>query len=152
MRIAATQYTCSTRSVDIYISGCKAPHCKGCHNPELFDFDVGEIFDDAKCRAILSKIIEFDLLVKNVFVYGGEPLDQDHHSLKTLLEAANLTGKPVWLFTKYSLDTVPDAIKSECAYIKCGRYDETKQSSEYSMYDIKLASTNQRIYKKGKDY
>ena len=47
MKIAGTQFTLKTKSFEIYVSGCAGnPHCKGCHNPETWDFNVGEEFDD----------------------------------------------------------------------------------------------------------
>lgn len=152
MKIVNTQYTSSTKSLDIYVSGCKPPHCNGCHNSEIFSFDIGKLCDLSCCNSIVYKIQEFNKLVKNIMIYGGEPLDQDINSLLLMIDALKHAEKPIWLFTKYELNDVPTCIKERCAYIKCGRYDETKLSDTYEMYGIKLASTNQIIYKKGKDY
>ena len=41
MRIFKYDFNLHTSSIDFYISGCKPPHCKNCHNPELFDFNNG---------------------------------------------------------------------------------------------------------------
>ena len=39
MRILYVDYTLKHKSLDIYTSGCKCnPHCKGCQNPETWDF------------------------------------------------------------------------------------------------------------------
>jgi hypothetical protein len=35
MNIASIDYSPSTESLDIYVSGCNKPHCNGCHNPDL---------------------------------------------------------------------------------------------------------------------
>ena len=46
MNIVSTQYTLSTKSLEIYLAGCSGqPKCKGCHNPMLWDFNMGEKWD-----------------------------------------------------------------------------------------------------------
>ena len=42
MNIASIDFSLKTKSLDIYVAGCNGPYCKGCHNHELFNFDVGE--------------------------------------------------------------------------------------------------------------
>ena len=46
MNIVTTQYTLKTKSLEIYVAGCRGDshgtHCEGCHNPELWDFNIGE--------------------------------------------------------------------------------------------------------------
>ena len=67
MRILSTQYTLANKSLEIYISGCMAsPHCEGCHNPESWDFDLGEVYDINYFYKIKRKIEEFPSLVKKV--------------------------------------------------------------------------------------
>lgn len=151
--ISATQFTASTKSLDIFVSGCKPPHCPGCHNFELFEFGQGRILDDKYKEEIIDKINEFGLLIKNIFFYGGEPLDQP---LDLLIDLINSIKKKcnniIYLFTKYDLKEVPDIIKEKCDYIKCGRYLKELEDEEYEMYGISLATTNQIIYKKGVDF
>ena len=153
MNILATQYTLATKAFEIYISGCSGnPHCKGCHNPASWDFDLGEPFNDEYFSNIKRKVEEFDTLVKNIMIFGGEPLDNDHEELTSLLYKLKEFNKPIWLFTRYSIIEVPYEIKQLCDYIKCGRYDASKLVDDNIQYGIKLASSNQEIYKKGLDY
>lgn len=147
MNIAGTQYTYSTKSLDIYLAGCKPPHCRGCQNPELFSFETGELFDDRVRLRIINKISEFNQIIDNIFIYGGEPLDQDLKELKFLLKMLKKTKKNIWLFTKYPIEEVPIKIKKYCSYIKCGKYDDQKLIDNYYQYGVKLASSNQIIYK-----
>ncbi len=153
VHVAATQYTSSLRSFDLYVSGCLGPHCKGCHNPELFEFGNGKIVDSKYINKIIKKIIDFDKLISNVFLYGGEPLDQNIRIINYFLEQIkNKTNKTIWLFTKYELNKVPQDIKNIVDYIKCGRYLKEYLKDDYYMYKIKLSTSNQIIYKKSKDF
>ena len=153
MNIVSTQYTLSTKSIEIYLSGCSGePKCKGCHNPELWDFNIGENWKD-KISDILTKCEEFSNVVNNIMIFGGEPLDNDRQELIDLLFTLNNdTILDVWLFTRYELDKISEDIKHLCNYIKCGRYDEKLLTDDNIQYGIKLATSNQKIYKKGIDY
>lgn len=154
MNILATQYTLATKSFEIYISGCAGnPHCKGCHNPDSWDFNLGEKYNkDYFINHIKSKIDEFDLLIKNIMIFGGEPLDNNHDEVFELLSDLKSLNKHIWLFTRYDLNNVPDKIKNVCDYIKCGRYIPELSTENNTQYGIKLATSNQNIYKKGIDF
>lgn len=154
VHIAATQYTSSTRSLDLYVSGCIAePHCDGCHNSELFEFGHGEIINDEYINKIIEKIKDFDLLIENIFLYGGEPLDQNLEIVSYLLKRIkDETKKTIWLFTRYELNKISQDIKNIVDYIKCGRYLKKYLKDDYFMYGIKLATSNQAIFKKDKDF
>ena len=43
MNINSVDYSPNLMSLDIYISGCASPHCDGCHNPMLWDFEKGQL-------------------------------------------------------------------------------------------------------------
>lgn len=145
MRIAATQYNLNTRALEIYVSGCKI-HCKGCHNPELQDFNLGDPYEDVK-ENILTKIKDFDNLIDKVWVLGGEPLNQEENQLINMLSDLIETNKPIWLFTGYDLSEVPEKIKAYIDYLKYGKYDETKRTEGYIKYGVELVSSNQNLIK-----
>lgn len=150
LRILATQYTITTKSLEIYVSGCKHHSCEGCHNPETWEFNQGEVYDTAYfMKHIYSKVKNFPLLVENIMIFGGEPLDSD---LGELLFECNVLKKPIWIFTHYELDEVPDYIKNYCTYIKTGAYRKDLTVDNNIQYGIKLATSNQKIHKKGVDY
>jgi anaerobic ribonucleoside-triphosphate reductase activating protein len=146
MNIAATEYSIGTKSFDIYISGCKG-YCKGCCNPELQNPDFGDELSVVFFETLRNKMRIFDSLVDNIFIMGGEPLDQEISSLKLFLEKISLYNKPIWLFTHFSLEEIPEDIKQLCSYIKTGKYDMNNLVDNNIQYGVKLASGNQTIHK-----
>jgi len=150
MNLLATQYTLSNKSFDIYLAGCnRTPHCKGCCNPESWNFNQGELLNNEKLNEIINKIKLFDNIINKISILGGEPLDQIN--LINLLEKLYVI-RPIWLFTSYELNEIPENIKGYCDYIKCGKYIDELKTENNIQYDIKLATSNQRIYKKGEQY
>jgi hypothetical protein len=80
-------------------------------------------------------------------IFGGEPLDNDHDELLQLLFDLRGLNKKIWLFTRYEFDELPKFILDLCDYVKCGRYLEDLKTDNNIMFGIKLASSNQKIYK-----
>lgn len=154
MNILGTQFTLATKSFEIYVSGCAGnPHCEGCHNPASWDFNLGDLYNKSFFYDnIKTKVEEFDVLIKNIMIFGGEPLDNDHDELLKLLNDLKSLNKPIWLFTRYDINDVPDKIKTYCDYIKCGRYLPELTVDNNIQYGIKLATSNQKIYKNGVDF
>jgi len=152
MNLASTQFTLKNKNYEIYLAGCSAkPHCEDCHNPELWDFNVGTPIDDTTYKLIDEKVKSFDKLIDSISLMGGEPLDQDIEELKELLEHLKSLNKTLWLFTRYDLDEVPKDVLMYFDYVKCGRYYPDKKSN-HTEYGVTLATSNQHIYKRGKDY
>ena len=59
--------------VSVWLQGCPF-HCKGCHNPETWDFNGGiEIDEDDLLRQVIEAIPEYGIQ-RNLSVLGGEPL------------------------------------------------------------------------------
>ena len=156
MRILATQYTLATKSLEIYVAGCKGDrngrHCPGCHNPESWNFDKGKPYELALAADIYPQFLEFGPLIKNVMIFGGEPLDQDADELNKMLADISGFDAEIWLFTRFDFEEVPASVKALCDYIKCGAYDPAYITGDNVMYGIKLATANQTIYRKGTDY
>lgn len=152
MNIVSTQYTLSTKSVEIYLAGCSGqPKCKGCHNPELWNFNLGDDWKD-KIKDVIDKCKNFNDMVDNIMIFGGEVLDQNNEELEQMLSVLNNLQLPIWVFTRYDLCQVPNFIMNYCSYIKCGRYEEDLKTNDNIQYGIKLATSNQNIYKRGVDY
>ncbi len=146
MNIAALDYTFKQESLDIYISGCQGPHCKGCHNPQLWDFNKGQYWTNW-CKKITDYVIDFNQYINNIMIFGGEPLDQDINELVKLLGWLELFNKRIWLFTgRELLDNVPVEVLSYLDYIKIGSYREDRVPG-INFFGIELASSNQIIYK-----
>lgn len=160
MNIASVQYTIQNKALEIYLAGCSGePKCTNCHNPELWDFNLGEPYNDDYIHKIVSKFVEFETLIQNFMIFGGEPLDQNHEELHDLLFDLRLMimlsrnkNINVWLFTRYELEEVPEFVLSLCEFIKCGRYIPELTTDDNEQYGIKLSTSNQKIYKSGVDY
>lgn len=152
MRLAATQFSLKYKAYEIYLSGCKGT-CKGCCNPELKNFDYGEKIDNKTIISIVSKIKEFDLLIDNIWILGGDPVDNEVYLVSKFLKTLKFnTKKKIWLWTRYDLNSISNYIKQHCDYIKSGEYiPELKTNSNYQ-YGIKLETSNQKIFKLGVDY
>ena len=154
MNIIGTQYTLERKSFEIYIAGCAGnPHCEGCHNPESWDFTIGKKFNPSDIIFWKEKILMFDGLINNISIFGGEPLDNNWGELEEMLRLLkNNVNKEIWIYTRYSIEEVPKFVKLYCDYIKCGRYIKELKTENNIQYGVKLATKNQKIYKKGVDY
>lgn len=147
MRIVSIDFSLPRQSLDIYVSGCKGPHCKGCHNPSAWDFNYGKELNQKVIDEITEYINNFSTLIKNVMIFGGEPLDQPLDEVVMLLKFLETFNVPIWLFTRYLLDKVPEEVLDHVDYIKTGRYQEENLCEDNIHYGIKLASRNQVIFK-----
>lgn len=154
MNILATQYTLTRKSLEIYLAGCNGnPHCSGCHNPETWNFNQGTQYNKKYFNnEIKAKIENFDDMINNIEIFGGEPNDQNLKDLRLMLEDLQTLHKKIWLFTRYSFDKIPNFELQLCDYIKCGAYIPKLKIKDNIQYGIKLATSNQKIYKKGLDY
>ena len=85
------------RSV-IFLSGC--PHkCKGCHNPETWDFNSGE---EVGVEDLTHRVLNNSSFIDGVTLSGGEPFQERYTweliSLIDKLKSENLT---IWCYTGY---------------------------------------------------
>lgn len=145
MNIFSTQYTLKYKAFEIYLSGCDGL-CDGCHNHELFDYSIGKDYK-SRINSIIKKISEFDSLIENVWILGGEPLLQDYNELLELLKQINKTQKHVWLWTRFEIQDIPFEIKEQCHYIKTGKFIPQLATENNIYYNVKLATSNQKIIK-----
>lgn len=154
MNLLGTQFNLQNKAYEIYLAGCdRTPHCEGCHNPESWDFNNGEKIDDDKYNSIISEIKKFYNLIENIWILGGEPLDQNVNELLRLVEKIreDVPNIKMWLFTGYTMIDLIDKIgtknKSLFDFIKCGAYIKELTQDNHIEYGVKLATSNQHIYK-----
>ena len=90
--------------VSLYVSGCRN-HCKGCFNPETWDFSYGEPFT----REVEDAIIEGMKpdYIKGFTLVGGDPFEPENQKvlapfLKRLRAA--YPDKSFWCFTGYDYE------------------------------------------------
>ena len=88
----------------LFVSGC-THHCKGCFQPETWDFSYGEPFTQDVIDTILHSL-EPDY-VAGLTLLGGEPFEPANQpAVAELLRQlrARCPGKNVWAFTGFLLD------------------------------------------------
>ena len=56
----------------LFVSGCRH-HCKNCFNEIAWDFNYGNVFDEAVEDALVEKLNSS--VVRGLTLLGGEPLD-----------------------------------------------------------------------------
>ena len=91
-------------------------------------------------------------MINRIEIFGGEPNDQNHNELELFLRDLKTLNKEIWLFTRYDLKDCPKFELELCDYIKCGKYIPHLSCDNNIQYNLTLATTNQKIYKRGVDY
>lgn len=128
--------------VSIFVSGCRN-HCKGCFNPETWDFEYGQEFT-------WETVHELERLVNNpnvegLSILGGEPFEPENQEWVSTLCAYikhNCPGKSIWVWTGYSWEDIREALTMQYIDVLVdGRFEEDKK-------DLRLkyrGSWNQRV-------
>ena len=90
--------------VTLFVSGC-THHCKGCFQPETWDFEYGDAF----CEETEKELMEYLApdYIKGLTLLGGEPFEPENQSvlvkfIKKVREA--YPQKSIWCYTGYLLD------------------------------------------------
>lgn len=120
----------------VFVQGC-GKQCKGCHNPDTWDYNGG-------CHRFIGDIVNelFDSS-NDVTISGGEPLDQ----FEDLLELCRHfweAGKNIWVYTGNVFDP------RRSIYAKLARYVDVIVDGRFveELKDPNLlfrGSSNQRI-------
>lgn len=95
--------------VSLFVSGC-THHCKGCFNPETWDFKYGKEYT----KDIEDEIIEYlsPDYIKGLTLLGGDPLEYTNSiALLPLLDIIKkkLPNKDIWCFTGYTWEDLMNA-------------------------------------------
>ena len=131
--------------VSLFVSGCTR-HCKGCFNPETWDFEAGKPFDS---------LVEIELLnllgrgyINGLTLLGGEPMEPQNRAvllpfLKKVRE--KYPEKSIWCYSGYTFEELIDAGAKEILSLI-----EVLVDGEFVLdkKDIRLpfrGSSNQRI-------
>lgn len=120
--------------VSIFVSGC-TNRCKGCFNPETWDFNYGKGFDVETQDMVFAELSK--PIYRGLTVLGGEPFEPCNQAgLRPFLERVRkeLPEKDIWMYTgnvyedllpggkKYTSDT--DAVLSMADVLVDGRFVE----------------------------
>lgn len=90
--------------VSLFVSGC-THHCKGCFNPEAWDFQYGEEFTEAVENEILEALKPD--YIHGLSLLGGEPFEpQNQKALLPFLRRFKemYPHKTVWCYSGYDFE------------------------------------------------
>ena len=140
----------------LWCSGCRC-HCKGCQNPETWDFNFGKEFDEEAYKELYDAL-NHDY-IQGLTLSGGHPLEYENlpdvYDIIMFVKK-NFPKKDIWLYTGYTLrasdfDNTVDIcwdngllrnyILAECDVVVDGPFIKSQR-------DITLkfrGSTNQRL-------
>ncbi len=89
----------------LFVSGC-THHCKGCFQPDTWDFDYGEEFTDEVADKIVESLApEY---IEGLTLLGGEPMEEVNQAglLPLLKKVRDRYGdtKNIWCYTGYTFE------------------------------------------------
>ena len=90
--------------VSLFVSGC-THHCKGCFNPESWDFNYGQPFTEATETELL-KLLENEH-IRGLSLLGGEPFEPANQIvLAPFLQKvkAQFPKKDIWCYSGYNFE------------------------------------------------
>lgn len=136
--------------VSIWLQGCDK-HCKGCFNPQTWDFDGGKPFGEAEMQQLLQGIAANGFL-RNVNILGGEPM-----AIKNLTTTKYIINSireryghsiDIYLWSGYTLeeliareDKTTNDILNNLNVLIDGAFEEDKKDLNLDL----RGSSNQRI-------
>ena len=138
--------------VTLFVSGCRN-HCKGCFQPETWDFNFGEHFTEEVENQILEMLEPS--YIDGLTLLGGDPFEpENQRDLINFLRRvkSSFPRKNIWCYTGYTYET----LKTEGSHPRCEVTDEMLSMIDTlvdgpfgeELKDISLAfrgSSNQRI-------
>ena len=92
--------------VVLWISGCNHK-CKGCHNPETWDYKYGKKFDEDAKNIIYQWLSK--PYIKGLTISGGDPLDRSNDELLEILDLCiyvktNFPDKDIWIYSGFTYE------------------------------------------------
>lgn len=129
-------------AVSLFVSGCEN-YCKGCFQPETWDFNYGKKFTEQTVEAVIK--LAAPNYISHLAIFGGEPLHPRNRE-----EVIKLTrkfkevypNKTVWLWTGFLFEDIKDLLPgSGIDIIVDGQFVE-------ELKDLRLkyrGSSNQRV-------
>lgn len=88
----------------LFVSGCRH-HCKGCFNPETWNFNYGNPFTQKEIDFIIQ--VTSYSFVDGLTILGGEPFEpENQEALVDLLKQfkKSIPNKKVWCYTGFSFE------------------------------------------------
>lgn len=134
--------------VSLFVAGCTV-HCKGCFNPESWDFRAGKPFTGEALEALLSGLRS--PYVRGLSILGGDPFEKENMpQVLAIAQAVRRefgSTKDIWIWsgrTREVLerDSSARAILSEADVLVDGPFVEKLKVTEKGHW---FGSTNQRV-------
>jgi len=124
----------------IFFTGC-GHNCDGCHNPKYQDYNYGI---DWEIPEIIEYIKDRKQWIDGITLSGGDPLFQPdlREFLETIRSDPELKNINIWMWTGFTIDQVPNPIKSKINVIIDGKYDKELEGAKWR------GSSNQKIWKR----
>lgn len=128
--------------VSLFVSGCRN-HCKGCFQPETWNFEYGKFYTPLTKREIIKALApEY---ISGLTVLGGDPLEPENYGAVLYLckQVKELyPEKTIWLYTGYLYEVY--------AYSELMEYIDVLVDGKFieELKDVSLkfrGSSNQRI-------
>ena len=99
--------------VTLWVSGCYH-NCKGCHNPETWNPNGGEIWDWNELINHILDLITANGIQRNLSVLGGEPLDtydkRDFIRLLIKVVKSRFPDIKICIWTGYTYDQLIEIV------------------------------------------
>lgn len=105
-------------SVSVFLQGCPL-RCKGCHNPETWDFNGGKEFT-AQTLDSLIEAINANGIMRNLCLMGGEPLAPENRFTSELIIQEVRRAYPdikIYVWTGYLLEDLRELDDPKLKYI-----------------------------------
>ena len=114
--------------VTLWIAGC-SHHCRGCHNPESWDYNQGKPLREVR-KDLFDKLDKS--YIKGLTLSGGDPLAQSRRNLLELYFLLRrikkkFPNKDIWIYSGYTheeilQDKFKKLVLSQCDVLVDGLY------------------------------
>ena len=96
----------------LFVSGC-THHCKGCFQPETWDFNFGKPYTENEEKFILNSLE--NSYVDGLTILGGEPMEsRNQPAILPLIEKTHEMGKTIWIYSGYTWEEITDKSNPRC--------------------------------------
>ena len=90
--------------VSLWVSGCSL-HCKGCQNPQTWDFNSGIPFDKEALQELYEALNK--PYIQGLTLTGGNPMDNMPEILYICrMIKEKFPSKDIWLYSGYTLEEI----------------------------------------------
>lgn len=121
------------------ISGCPH-HCKGCHSQYLWEYGGDDLLPDN----MINVINKYGDYVTCICFMGG---DQNMYELGLALKQCKKMGYKTCVYSGCSDVRCYTQLFPLLDWVKTGEYDESLRCDNHVEYGVKLATSNQHLYK-----